>query len=418
MKPLILLIDDTESSGIARLVALANEAPEQVGIVGLDNEFSLGADGWVKIAPYGDSIKERTVRKGLSLKQETFVQRLDKAAAEAMVQKFNSAWSKLKRFVVGVPIFKRHPDLSTVTPGVVSEALANDKTEYGQFADLQAREDGFYGKPVITAAGRVAIENEGLKFLSPFWWAQAVGKTQNGFPIVSPIELISAGLTDRPNIPGGEALANERRAMQHKQMKDKLIKLLGFFGIALANEATDEQIDGAIKQAEAAAGKVTALENEKTTLTRSKTDAETALTNERTAHANTKSGLESQLTEVRTALANERKERITLILDNAVREGRITIAQRPQWATDLEKDFAGKSVALANEKPKLNTQSRTNGLGTRSSQAHTPEVQDQCIALANERMATAKCSWNEAWKWAQGQKPDLFERLNEPAQNS
>jgi phage I-like protein len=268
----ILVIDHPASVSVARLVALANEA-EQVGIVGLENEFSVGADGWVKIAPYGESIKERTVRNGLSTKHEIYLQRLDKPAAEAMVRKFKSLWGKVKRFVTGVPIYKRHPDLASVTPGVVTEALANDKSAYGMFADLEARDDGFYGRPVMSQAGKVAIENEGLKFLSPFWWALPVGTTQNGYPIVSPIELISAGLTDRPNIPGGEALANERQREQHKTMKEKLIKLFGLFGISLANESTDEQIDSAIKQLETKAGSVKALENEKQTLTQTKTGA-------------------------------------------------------------------------------------------------------------------------------------------------
>lgn len=389
-------------------VALANES-ERVEIIGLDNEFNLGADGWVKIAPYGESVKERTVRTPSGGTQhEIYVQRLDKPSAEAMVKNFNSLLGKLKRFVVGVPIYKRHPDLQAITPNAVSAALANDKSEYGMFAALEAREDGFYGQPVITPAGRVAIENEGLKFLSPHWWAMQVGKTRNGYPIVSPFELISAGLTDRPNIPGGEALANERRAQDEKIMKQNIIRLLALFGIALANDASDEKIEEGLKQLETKARDLTALANEKETLTQSKTTAETSLTTERTAHDATKKLLDAE----KVALANERKARIESMLDLAIAQGRITAAERPVWAGDLEKDFAAKSVALANEAVKVKTQATTANLGARKGEADkTTDVQNQCIALANEQMPAARNNWGEAWKLAKAKHPALFQQL-------
>jgi hypothetical protein len=389
---------------------------EQVGIVGLENEFSVGADGWVKIAPYGDSIKERQVRHDTGTRTEIYLQRLDKPAAYAMVRKFNSLLGKLKRFVVGVPIYKRHPDLTKITPNAVATSLANDASEYGMFAALEAREDGFYGQPVITPAGKIAIENEGLKFLSPHWWALPIGKTSNGYPIMSPIELISAGLTDRPNIPGGEALANERQRKE-ETMKQKLISLMALFGIALANDASDEKIEEGLKQLETKAKEATGLANEKTTLTTAKTEAETALANEKAAHTTTRTNLEGQLTEARTALANERKSRIELMLDVAILQGRITPAEKPQWASEMERDFAGKSTALANEAVKVKTTSLTANLGARKGEAtKVNDAQSQLIALANERMATAKCSWQDAWGFVTRQNPGLLEELK-PASN-
>src|SRR5688572_26042168 len=92
------------------VIALANEGGE-IEAIGLENEFSVGADGWVKIAPYGEHLKERTVRDARlgGERREVFLQRLDRVAAQVMVDKFNSFWGKLKRFVQGVPIYKRHP---------------------------------------------------------------------------------------------------------------------------------------------------------------------------------------------------------------------------------------------------------------------------------------------------------------------
>jgi phage I-like protein len=249
------------------------------GLIGLENEFQVGADGWVRIAPYGESIKERIFRhQDGREEQQTFVQQLDRTAAEEMVRKFTSPWGRLKRFVRGLPIYKRHPDLQDHAPGtVIANALANDKTPCGMFAQLEARDDGFYGKPVVTEAGQLAIENEGLKWLSPFWWVKLAGETSNGTPITRPTELISAGLTDRPNIQGGQALANQRE--KEHMNKQKLLAALSKVGLALANEATDEQIETAI--AGLVPKTVTALENDKTTLTQAKSTAEELLKSER-----------------------------------------------------------------------------------------------------------------------------------------
>ena len=138
--------------------------------------------------------------------------------------------------------------------------------------------------------------------------------------------------------------------------KEELIEILG-----LDENATDEQIMTAIK---AGAQAVEELATERT-----KAEAAEA----------EKAQAETEKDEAKAELANERAARCGLLLDQAIAEGRISVAGRPAWAKRLKDDFAAGSVALANEKPPK----------TASAVAQTPGTQAKVdlVALANERMA-------------------------------
>jgi len=366
---------------------------------GLANEYSVGADGWVRIAPYGDHVKERTIRDTIGTRQETLLQRLDRASAQAMVDKFHSFLGRIKRFIVGVPIFRRHPDLAEHAPDTVA-AMSNDTNTYGMFAALEAREDGFYGRPVVSKDGQAAIEHEGLKYLSPFWWVKRIGEN-NGVPIVSPTELISAGLTNSPNIPGGEALANAKDKIMNQTT---LIALLAKFGIALANEATDDQISAEITKLGQKAQAAAALENEKTTTVTE--------INKLKDQVNSK---ETEISAGKVALMNERNARIELLVDAAIRGARILAGDRQSRINALKSDFEGGKTALENEKPKMNTHSQVGALGARLGEGQRSTTALSAItALANERRGKNGGDWDEAWAYALEQKPELAEQLHKP----
>jgi hypothetical protein len=97
----------------SNLTALANTAKESIGLIGLANRFEAGQDAFVQISPLGDFPHA----KGL--------QRMDRAAAEGMVNHFNKFSSKLGRMFVGVPFYVGHPDL----PGLENEYP--DRKAYG-----------------------------------------------------------------------------------------------------------------------------------------------------------------------------------------------------------------------------------------------------------------------------------------------
>lgn len=137
--------------------------------------------------------------------------------------------------------------------------------------------------------------------------------------------------------------------------KEEIVKILG-----LDPSATDEQIVTAIK---AGAQAVEELATERT-----KAEAAEA----------EKAQAEKEKDEAKAELANERAARCGLLLDQAIAEGRISVAGRPAWEKRLKDDFAAGSVALANEKPPKTE----SAVSVRPASAGKVDL----VALANERM--------------------------------
>jgi hypothetical protein len=442
------------------LIALANEddsrdARERIptGLIGLANEYAIGADGWVRIAPYGTFPKEReAVQPDGTIKAERYLQRLTQPAAAALAAKGNSLWSKLKRFRRGIPIYAGHPDLKKHAPMTVvveNSRGGGDKgamQERGLFVDFEARPDGLYGRPVMNEAGQQSVEREGLKFISPLWWLRHIAAV-NGVMVVEPMELISVGLVAHPNIPGGTALANSKepgagsqesgvgeKQTQNQSMKKTIIELLGLLGIALANEADDAAIEAgalsALEKARENATAATALANERTTLsgqvvtlTAKVGDLEGQLQAKDTAAgaelAAAKVALENEKTARATAEEKakaERKARIELALDQAVQAGRITAAERPQWGLALanEGDFDAKAGELAAKGPVVKVAAVTANLGARKVATTLGSGKaGQIVALANERLKDFEGDWDQAFASVRKSHPALFEKTAE-----
>lgn len=378
------------------LTALANEARfTGPAFIGLTNEISAPAgDGWARIA-YG----EWPHAQGL--------QRFGKPQADEMVGYFKNTWNQLKRAVTGLPIFKGHPDLADVLREQRA-SLANDaqrrdfdrriielerqypdKKEYGTIADMEARDDGLWLKPVLSPGG-AALVNEGRKFFSPHWLARTLG-TEHGRTVYAPALFLSIGLTDRPNIAGTSLVNQQPEPTMNKTLLLQLLAALG--RTPLANEATDEQINAELT---AALPVATAL---------AQRPEATALANEQTARGTAETQLtetKGQLTAAQTALANEKsahaatvKARNEALVTGAVKAGRIQEAARAVWTGRLERDFATESVALANEQSGPKTTSRTEQLGGRKVSS---EASAKFTALVNEAMPKHGNDWTKAWK--------------------
>jgi hypothetical protein len=304
---------------------IANESPpKQVEFISLGNEVSADEQGW-QLIPFGEWLHP----DGL--------QRFDESSAKKIVGYFKNTWAQFKRAMVGLPVYNGHPDV---------REFANkypDKTEYGQVADMEVRPTGLAIKQVLSSAG-ASLVKAGKKFISPHWLANEVGKTSNGLPIWSPDFLVSVGLTDKPNIPN-HSLINSQST---KPMNPELLKLLG-----LAADATDEQVTAA----------VTALKNrpEASALANEKTAREAA-EGSQTAVKNELDATKTKLTDAQVALANERKAHVETHLGNAVRIGKITIADQETWRPRLLGNFPVEVVALANEKVKVKTETVTGYL--------------------------------------------------------
>jgi len=147
------------------------------------NATDLSADGWLKIAPWGDH------------PNSVGLQRVQKEDGDAMVAAFNSLVGKAGRMFRGVPIFVGHPDRDP--------NRYPDKRRYGKITALESRADGLYAKPAFNDLGERVIEQGHYLYNSPVWALKREGG------VVRPIELLSIGLTNEPNIKGEPWAKNE-----------------------------------------------------------------------------------------------------------------------------------------------------------------------------------------------------------------
>ena len=144
--------------------------------------FELKQTDWLQLTPLGLFPHARGF------------QQVDAIALAALVKNFNSFIARLGRRFAGIPFYIGHPDVSGY------ENIFPDRKAYGWIMELEAREDGLYGRPKWSKAGHELIENGHYKFLSPYWEAANVG-SKDGKPLLRPTHLISVGLTNDPNIP-------------------------------------------------------------------------------------------------------------------------------------------------------------------------------------------------------------------------
>lgn len=100
----------------------------------------------------------------------------------------------------------------------------------GWIVELQAREDGLWGRVEWTAAGRLLMEDKAYVGLSPAILHTAQGEVR---------QVLRASLTNAPNLQGLVSLHSEEVQMD---WRTKLIELLGLDG-----EADDAAIEAALK---------------------------------------------------------------------------------------------------------------------------------------------------------------------------
>ena len=209
---------------------LSNSADAALAFApGVDESFELcnitaqGEDGWALIARYGDVNHTGPVGKNTPV-----VQRFQRADADAIVEDFKRGAGRIRRAVVGVPLLNGHPDAMGL------EHIFSDKTVYGAFSTIEARDDGLYGRPVVTNTGGRLIE-DGKDRLSPNWDCIAGGTHANGRAILRPFRLKSVGLVRSSAIPNPSLLNS---APPTPPMKTSLLKLLAALVMGL-NAATE-----------------------------------------------------------------------------------------------------------------------------------------------------------------------------------
>jgi Mu-like prophage I protein len=309
--------------------AVTNDEPREDAIC--NSEIgSTDEEGWVKIATYGvhpGSVKGRD-------------QHFFEEDANAVVAEFNSLRGQLGRMFRGIPIYIGHPD--------TRPDLYTDHRRLGRYTDLQTRADGLWAKEELNSLGMENKREGYWMYPSPRWDAPA------GRPRFRPTRLISVGLTNSPRLLGSEPVANSTLDAETKEetktntiMDRKLLcEKLG-----LDVTATDEEILAKIETLNSAAADAEAK------LTVKAGEMETVKT-EKDEMANSITTLTGRVTALEGELRTERETVANGLLDAAVKDGRITQADRASWHTRLTGDKREEEAnALAGLKPAMNTKS-------------------------------------------------------------
>jgi hypothetical protein len=348
-------------------------------VLGLANTVEPSQDNWYQLAPLGDFPHARGVQK------------FDQVAMENIVRGFERDRKRLGKRFVGAPVYVGHPDVPH------RRAEFTDTKAYGWVQQLEPRGDGLWGRVEWGPSGQQLVENKHYKFFSPYWGAEEIGQI-NSKKLLRPVELVSVGLTNEPNIPV-LPLANDTKenTMDYRAV---LIALLG-----LENTATDTQIEHKQKELTTKVATLAALEN-------AKKEAETALATEKAARTTDQAKittLENQVKSLSTA-------RNTILLDNAIADGRITPAQRTAWAADLENSFDAKSVELSKLQAKttLPTQSKTGDLGPRREELENAQQKQQQIQAKVQEKVRAGMDYDTAFNQVRLENAALFQGMAEP----
>lgn len=345
-------------------------------------------------------------------------QQVDRPALERLIKNFNSFFARLGRRFAGVPLYVGHPDV----PGL--ETMHPDRKAYGWIMELELREDGLYGRPKWSAAGRDLIANGHFKFLSPYWKAEAAGTFQ-GRPAFRPTELLSVGLTNEPNLPvlplsnAAESAPDDAACLGASVHLGGTSSCESLTGIHHGGAETAEEPDmrNATSELEGRAPARPSSNFEfrsppHSTLSSSPSAASAAsaplrpLCNSSSADT---SYLEERLTRCQEEIALLNERLVNTLLDQAVADARIFPAEREQWQAALADNFAEASARLANAKAKLNLSSRIDQLPRRAGvPCAFEDKQRRMLALVNEKMRATGLGYHEAWVQARAEQPEMF----------
>lgn len=290
------------------------------------NALEADADGWFKASPYG-------VFPG---KTPGRMQHFGLPEAQRMEENFNSWRGKLGRMFRGAPIFIGHPD--------VDRDAWPDERRLGKITELQARPDGLWARSEWNALGRENVENGYWIYPSTRW---------DGPPNQSqfrPDRLLSIGLTNMPRITTSEPIANSKDAdgddavdtnSQQTTDTDTMDRKLLIEMLGLPPEATDEEIKAKLEA-------VLKENAEFANAEKAKLDAEGA-----------KATAEADKLKAEDEVKAARMETANALVNLAVAEGRIVLADRDAWLPRLTGE---------------NRESEANALGALKAQFNTSKL--------------------------------------------
>jgi hypothetical protein len=390
----------------------------------LENEAAtLDEEGWALIAPFGEHPKSRLVKKNGRLVEEKFIQVLDNESADRLLSQENSLFRRIRRALVGIAVYKGHPDLRDYAPETVGATAK--KEIIGTIDRVRKTARGIEAHFVLTPAGAEAVENEGCKYPSALWLVQPIGRRGDA-TLARPFKLLSAGLTAHPNISGVESLANaasrfdeqagrpltrpcghplsavrgagsegeQQRSAVAEAMADteepKMKLIAGWLlaqGAALANaeSPTETQVLEALHALHTArAGEVTSLGNEKSTLAGENADLKTQVTS---LHSSARA-LENEKTDLQSQITRLKAGRAASVVDLAIARGKLNVAERGARIEALcnAQDFEKEASALLESATRYRTAGSAESGKTLSNQGTDGDPREEYCACVERHM--------------------------------
>jgi hypothetical protein len=397
-------------SEVLALVNATEDADSKLSVIALPNELAIDEHGWALI-PFGNSVHsgKDALRSSSEAEKHGVIQRFTHDDAVALVNDYKSAWSRIKRAVVGLPIFKGHPD----APRFAS--MYPDKSPRGSIADMEVRDNGLALKPVLTPQGGEDV-SAGFSQFSPYWHLKKIGE-EAGRVVAAPFKLISIGLVQKGNVPGLSLVNADLPDFSH--MKPQIIALLAALGKPVAADATDDQIIAAANSAEPIAKAAIAAEAELGTIKPqlvSLTATKTTLETEKLALANSLETEKARATTAETSLKTERKERASLLVTAAIQTGRIPAAERDARTIALTNsaDLGAEQARILAMKPTLKVESILHTLS--AERTPTAAKDQQILSLTNEYMEKNGCDYTSAFTAIQSdpKHAELFKDMKQP----
>ncbi|HEY3861640.1 MAG TPA: phage protease [Verrucomicrobiae bacterium] len=383
----------------------------------LPSEAALEQDGWALLAPFGEHPKTRFVKKNGKVEREHFIQVLDNQSADLLLSRENSLFRRIRRAVVGIPVYKGHPDLGDYSPETSSPSAK--KEIIGAIDRVRKTGRGLEAHFVLTPAGADAVERQGCKYPSALWYVQPVGR-RGASVLARPFKLLSAGLTALPNISGVESLANARLAgptqepIRKKEPEMKLIAgwLLAHGAVlAHADSPAESDILAALQQIHASAsGETAALSNENAALSGENADLKSQISNSQSASA----ALENEASDLKTQIARLRSQRAASVVDLAIARGKLAVSERTARLQALENssDFDRDAAALLDSAARFKTIASAESGKILANHGMAGDAREEyCAAVERHMKETGEADPVKAHHAVMRQSPGLAEKL-------
>lgn len=329
--------------------------------------------GRYKISPFGEF-------KNFDDENNEWIQKVDIDSGNALKNNLSNAISNIKRIIgfgTAVPIHYGHPDEESFSNGI----LHQDKTVYGEVISIELEKDGIFAN--VNWKDEFSRLPNGLQ-ISPRWRFEKIEDK-----ICRPVQLISLGLTNSPNIKGTSFV----NSTKNKNMNKEMLIILGF-----TEDEAQKYLDGG---ADAITEKD--IIDKLKTLAGNKTVADDSI-------ASLSSDLEN---EKKKCLANhqkfiaERKARSEMILENCINSGKLTESEKSDKLNTLCNAINfEKECAILNSLPiKIKVESR--------------KISNSSSILSNARddfkrkvklLEVEGLPYTEAWTQARKNNADLYER--------